>query len=227
MAWWSPRRSWRGVAARGGASQKQILTAARDRRPVVVATQMLESMTASPADAAGFNVATAAGGVVMLSAKSQRAPILSKPSATMDRVARQVESHRKLRRHSSLPQDQVPADDGERHQRSRGVRRGNAQAQGHCLLHRNDGDAGRPSAAPADPGATHVKETARRPCCFSGGCTASDHGPGEHSANSWKRSCNEQELRGRWRPRHSLRRRPLKRPGTTNMLRTSSKSAQN
>ncbi len=78
--------------------QKRLLRAARDHgRPVVVATQMLESMTASPVAtrAEVSDVATAVfegADAVMLSAESATGAFPAEAVATMDKVARQVET---------------------------------------------------------------------------------------------------------------------------------------
>jgi pyruvate kinase len=77
--------------------QKQLLRAARDRgKPVVVATQMLESMTVSPVPtrAEVSDVATAVfegADAVMLSAESATGAYPAEAVATMDRIAREVE----------------------------------------------------------------------------------------------------------------------------------------
>jgi pyruvate kinase len=83
--------------------QKKLLRAAREQgRPVVVATQMLESMTASPVAtrAEVSDVATAVfdgADAVMLSAESATGAYPVEAVATMDKVAREVETDRNYR----------------------------------------------------------------------------------------------------------------------------------
>ncbi len=80
--------------------QKRLLRAARHLgKPVVVATQMLESMIGSPVPtrAEVSDVATAVfegSDAVMLSAKSATGDYAAEAVATMDRVAREVEKDR-------------------------------------------------------------------------------------------------------------------------------------
>ncbi len=77
--------------------QKKLLRAARDcGKPVVVATQMLESMTASPVPtrAEVSDVATAVfegADAIMLSAESATGSYPVEAVATMDKIAQEVE----------------------------------------------------------------------------------------------------------------------------------------
>ncbi len=99
--------------------QKRLLRAARDRgKPVVVATQMLESMTASPVPtrAEVSDVATAVfegADAVMLSAESATGAYPAEAVATMDRIARQVESdanYEGILHFRDTPSNHTPAD---------------------------------------------------------------------------------------------------------------------
>lgn len=99
--------------------QKRILRAARDHgRPVVVATQMLESMTSSPVAtrAEVSDVATAVfegADAIMLSAESATGAYPVEAVATMNKVARQVEhdpSYSDILHFRPTKADGTPAD---------------------------------------------------------------------------------------------------------------------
>ena len=128
--------------------QKQITRAARRAgKPVVVATQMLESMISSPVPtrAEVSDVATAifeGADAVMLSAESRPGNIPVEAVATMNRIAEEVESDPTYRTHHQRPARRArrrPAPTPSRPPRARSPRRSTSRRS----------SAGPPRARPA------------------------------------------------------------------------------
>ncbi len=123
------------------ARQKQITRAARRAgRPVVVATQMLESMIIEPVPtrAEVSDVATAVyegADAIMLSAESATGKWPDKAVATMDAIARSVENDAFYRGIITAQRKRTRADERRRDigRRPTGCR--NPQSLGHRLLH--------------------------------------------------------------------------------------------
>ena len=135
--------------------QKQLLRAARHRgKPVVVATQMLESMTASPVPtrAEVSDVATAVfegADAVMLSAESATGAYPAEAVATMDRIAREVEKDRNYESILHFRESSANHYDRGRHQRGGGIHRGDAEPESDRVLHRDGDDRASRRAATA------------------------------------------------------------------------------
>ncbi len=121
--------------------QKQITRAARRvGKPVIVATQMLESMIVEPVPtrAEVSDVATAVyegADAIMLSAESATGAWPDKAVATMDRIAQAVERDHALSRHHHRPALRAAADQCRCHLECRALDLRNAEAVGHRLLH--------------------------------------------------------------------------------------------
>ena len=137
--------------------QKRISRHARRfGKPVVVATQMLESMINSPVPtrAEVSDVATAVfegADAVMLSAESAAGHFPVEAVATMNRIAEEVERDSYLSRHHQCAAGDAGGDRRRRHRRRRAQCRRNARSQSHRRLDllRLDGAAHRARAADA------------------------------------------------------------------------------
>ncbi len=136
--------------------QKQITRAARKTgRPVIVATQMLESMIHDPVPtrAEVSDVATAVfegADAVMLSAESAAGKWPEKAVAMMDQIARAVERDPHYPRHHPCAAHRPRIDGLRRHLRRRPQRRRDPEACRHRLLHLLGLD--RPAGRPRTPG---------------------------------------------------------------------------
>ena len=122
------------------AIQKRIVAACRKSgKPVVVATQMLESMVNSPAPtrAEASDVATAiydGADAVMLSAETASGQYPVEAVAMMNRIIERVERDPAYRQHPGRAPSRPAADRARRDQRRRGAGRAHLVGRGHRHL---------------------------------------------------------------------------------------------
>ncbi len=209
--------------------QKQITRQARRTgKPVVVATQMLESMITAPVPtrAEVSDVATAVfegADAIMLSAESAAGQYPVEAVAMMNRIAEEVEADPTYRRHPG-PARRARADGRGCHRARRPRHRRDARPLGHRLLDHVgiDGPARRPRAPQAGDHRPHAEDrhgpqagpALGRPLRRHAGCPR----PRRHGQPRLPL-----RLQGRLRQarpaHHRGRRRAARHPGATNMLR--------